>query len=99
MTAPAFAIPWRGQEPLDKFFVGASGTVAQERIDLLQRGWQSGEVKGYAANERAFVRRERRRKSAGFDARQNEAIEIVVWPALVVDGRHRPSSKRLERPV
>ena len=45
-----------GKEPVDDFLIGVRRFIGEERINLLKRGWQPGEIKGDAPDQGTAVR-------------------------------------------
>ena len=88
VTAPAHTVARRAEQPLDKILVGCIGRVGEERLDLLRRGRQAGQVESDAANQRQFIgpgsRRERFLgklcQQEGIDRRADEGrIGAIPW--------------------
>src|SRR5690606_15406509 len=55
VPAPALAVGGRGEQAGDEVLVSSRVGISEERVDLVGRGRQAGEVKCYAANQRATV--------------------------------------------
>ena len=64
VPAPAFAEARRGQQPIDDLLEGVGGVVLEERVDLLGRRRQAGQIEGHAADQRQPVRVADRRRAS-----------------------------------
>ena len=99
VAAPAFAVVGRGEEPVDDPGEGVGALVGQEVLDLGFRRGQADQVERGAAEKRAPVGWRHRREAAFLEARQDEAIEGMADPVLVLDVGQRRVFDPPERPV
>ena len=60
--------------------------------------WQAGEIKGQAPQERARPGRRCGLQAVRFEFRQNEAVDGIGWPRLVLHLGRREGLRRLEGP-
>ncbi len=73
--------------------------VGHERIDLLQRRGQTGQIECHPANQPLAGRRVGRDHAGGFETGQYETIDRTAGPAGLLDRRHGNLDHRLKRPV
>ena len=98
MTAPAFAVVRRRQQPIDKTFVGAVGPIGHELSDLRRRRRQAREIETNAAQQRQPVGRRRKRQACVLEPGQHERVDRrayemtvpYVWNIWRGDGLKRP---------
>ena len=96
---PAHAVLRAGQQAVDDLLIGVGRAVVQERLDLLGRRRQAGQVEAEAAEQRRAVGLGRGRQAVGLEARQDEGVDRVADPAAILDGRRLGPPRRPERPV
>ena len=85
MAAPALTVVRRCEEPVDDPGEGVGALVGEEIFDLGFRRGQADEIEGGAAEQGAFVGRGDGRKALLLESRQNEAVEGMADPRLVLD--------------
>ena len=95
----SFTVVGRLQEPVHHLFVGIGGLIGQEGIDLGGCGRQAGQVESHPAHERNLVGFRRRLQALLFETGQNEIVDWIFGPALVLNLGHRWSRWRNVRPV
>ena len=95
----AFPIPGRSQEPVDDPLVRAGRRVGEEGVQFIQGRRQPGQVQGHSAQDPALFRGRRRIQSFGFQAVEDEAIQILPGPGGVLDLRQFRPPRRDERPM
>ena len=93
------AVAWRGEEPIDDALVGAGRLVSQEGVDLFGRGREARQIERHAPEPLAAIGFRRRRKPFGLEPGEDEAVEVVAWPALVAHGWGGGADDALEGPV
>ena len=72
VPAPALAVGGRGEQPVDDLREGVRRLVRQERVDLLGRRRQAGQVEGRAADQRPLVGGRRGRQALRLELREDE---------------------------
>src|SRR5690606_29387352 len=73
--------------------------IFQKGFQFLNRRRQSGEVKGYPAQQFGFVGLRRRCQFVFLELRQHEVINGIAYPLLIVYLRQYGLFRRNERPV
>ncbi len=87
------------QQAVHHFLVGVGALVGDERVHLGRRRRQAGQVERDAANERFPVRFGRMRQALALQPGQDEAVDRVTDPRLVLDGGRVGPDRRDVRPV
>ena len=88
-----------GEEAVDEPLVGAVSQVAKEGRERARVGRQAGQIEGGAAGQGAAVGLLGRGEFLRFEPRQDEAVQRIARPGLVVDIRRCRPIDRRERPV
>src|SRR5262245_5619499 len=84
MPSPSLAIAWRSEQPVDQLFVSIRRVVPHEAADVPEAGRQPSQIIGCAADEGSLIRFRGRRETFGFEAAQNETIDVITDPLLVL---------------
>ncbi len=77
VPAPSLAVRGRREQAIDKLLVGIRRLVRDERLDLLRRRRQAGQVERHAADERAFDGGLRRLQPGRFEFGEDERVDRV----------------------
>ena len=99
VAGPAFAVALRGQQAVDHPFLGLRRGVFQERLDLGQRGGQTGEVEGDPSQPAPFVDAGIGGQTSPFQLGDDKLIDRIANPVGVLDGGGRRRVARLQGPL
>ena len=96
---PALAVVGRGEQPIDQPGISVGRGIGHERLDLGGLGRQADQVEGQAADQGPTVGFGRGLETLRLQLRQDEAVDRVARPRLVLDLGRRGIFDRLEAPV
>ena len=99
MAAPAYAVVWRLQQPVDQKFVGIGSGILQEVLDFLSGRRQPKEVKAETANQRGAIRFGRWRDVLLIEPGQHKGVDRIVNPCSPRHVRDRRSPRTDEGPM
>jgi hypothetical protein len=85
MARPFFAILRTSKQIVDEALIGVLGSVVDKRFDLRRRRRQADQVIEKPARERQTVGRRGRRQFIRFELGQDERIDWIADPCLVLD--------------
>ena len=97
MAAPAFAVGFGSQQPVDQFREGVGGGVGDERGGLGRRRRQAGQIEGRATDERGAIGLGREVEPVGFQFLADERVDRSEVRS-VGELRHGGLGDRLEGP-
>jgi hypothetical protein len=89
----------RGEQSVDDRLVSLGTFVRNERVQLLERRRQTGEIQRDAPEQRFLPGFGRRRKPLALETRQNERVDRVPQPGLRLHGRRLGPHDLRVRPV
>ena len=99
VASPSFAVVRRFQELVDGPLVGVGRVVGEKRIHRLRRRREADEIEARASQQRGPIRFRRRFDVLLLQFRQDEGVDRIANPTLVLDlGQRRPGDG-LERPM
>ena len=84
VPAPALAVSRRGEQAVHHSFESLRRTVGDESLHFFRSGRQARQVEGGAAEQRDLIRRTTRLDAFGLQFRQNELIDRVADPRLLL---------------
>ena len=87
------------QQPINHFGIGIRILVGQKRIHFGGSWRQPGQIESHAANERDLVGRLGGNQPLGIQPREDEAVDFVLDPGLVLHNRWGGYCGRDERPM
>ncbi len=93
------AVSGRIEEAVDELFVGVGAVVFQKGVDFPRSRWQARQVERCAADERGLVGFRCRFQALFVQPGQNEPIDRIAGPRLVLNGGEGGTFGGLERPV
>ncbi len=93
----ALAVVRAGQQPIDHLFVGVGRSVLEKGVLFVEGRRQAGQVEGDAAQQAQLLGGRRWFHPGGILAREDEGVDGVDAPGLVVDGRQVRPPRRLEQ--
>ena len=99
VPAPALAETRRREQPIHEPLVGRGRAVIDERVDLLGRRRQAGQIVSEPANQRDAISIGDGANAAGFLPREDEAVEVAARPRGVGDRRQRGRGDGAVRPM
>ena len=99
VASPALPVARACQEPVDHSLIGIRSGVVEKGVHVLGRGWQSGQIEGHAAQQRAIVGRWVRLEAHLLEARQHEGVDGIVGCGSARETRWGRAHERLKRPV
>ena len=99
MTAPAFAISWRGQITVDHVLVGIGGIIRKVECAFRKRGGQASQIKRDPPDKGALISLLRRCNACCFQLRKDEGIYGITNPRTIFDLGNTMLFNGLERPM
>ena len=98
VSGPALTVAGRGQQVADENVVGVGRGVLQKTVHLFGRGRQAGQIESGSADQGPAVRLGCRLQSVALQLLQDERIDGISDPTLVLDRGNRGESGPSERP-
>ena len=93
-----FAVLWLGQQAIDQALVGVRRGVGEKGLDFLAGRRQTGKIEAQAPDQSATVCGRTRCQAFRLESAQDESIDRLLAPALVVNVGQGRFSRRDECP-
>ena len=84
---------------IDHLLISVGRPIVDERVNLLRRGWQAGQIEGYAANQSRPIGFGGRLQTFLLESGEDKRINGISYPATILYFGRRLPLGRDERPV